>query len=61
VLNWATSETYTCDAVGNRLSRTETTNAGGSKTTQGVSGYSYDSIYQLTQVVLDGGVSEAYT
>jgi YD repeat-containing protein len=41
--------------------RTETVSAGGSKTTQHVSSYSYDDIYQLTQVVLDGNVSEAYT
>jgi YD repeat-containing protein len=43
-----------------RLSRTETVSAGGSKTTQHVSSYSYDAIYQLTQVVLDGNVSESY-
>ena len=33
-------------AAGNRLSRTETTPAGGNNTTQHVSNYSYDAIYQ---------------
>ena len=55
------STEYAYEAAGNRLSRTESTSAGGSKIEQHVSSYSYDAIYELTQVVLDGSVSETYS
>jgi RHS repeat-associated protein len=55
------SAAYTYDNVGNRTAKTELLQPVGPNPIQLVSNYSYDALYQLTQTLLDGGLSESYS
>ncbi len=52
--------TYTYDNVGNRTSKTFVQQSDPDPISV-VASYSYDNIYQLTQTLLDGGLSESYS
>ncbi len=52
---------YAYDPVGNRTARSDTTQLVGQNPTVATSNYSYDSIYELTQAVLNGTTSETYS
>ncbi len=52
---------YSYDAVGNRTSRTDSMQFAGQSPTVTSTNYSYDAIYELTQAVLNGTLSESYS
>ena len=54
------STSYTYDAAGNRLTKTAVQEATPNPVSV-LSQFSYDSIYELTQAVVNGGVAEGYT
>ena len=54
------STSYTYDSAGNRLTKSAV-QAGNPDPVTAASSFTYDSIYELTQAVVNGNVTEGYT